>query len=146
MLDLSSLYVCAFLCLCTVHVCLNGVTWSALAIVQVCFLCFSCEARTGIRASSSAVETEDQTYPCTESHSTLYFSNLRHSLHANLCVGGEYNYIRVVVNKDLQAAVCSSIPPRREQENSLSKDEFITHTLYEENCIEYCVSLYAELL
>lgn len=38
----------------------------------------------------------------------MYFSTLRHSVHANLCVGGEYNYIRLVVNK-----------AEREQENSL---------------------------
>lgn len=39
----------------------------------------------------------------------MYFSTLRHSAHANLCVGGEYNYIRLVVNK-----------AEREQETSLA--------------------------
>lgn len=73
--------------------------------------------RCGIERRCRNTASEDQTYPCTKLHLSMYFSNLRHSLHANLCVGGEYNYIRLVVNKDLQAAVCSSIPPE-----SLYKD------------------------
>lgn len=61
----------------------------------------------------------------------MYSSNLRHSLHAYLCVGGEYNYIRLVVNEDLQAAVCSTIPPEREYKKIVYRrlDGFIMHTL-----------------
>lgn len=74
--------------------------------------------------------SDDQTYPCSKSHSSRCFSNLRHSLHANLCVGGEYNYIRLVLHKDLQAAVCSSIPPERERGNSSNKDGWIYHAKF----------------
>lgn len=46
----------------------------------------------------------------------MYFPTLRHGLHANLCVGGEHNYIRLVVNK-----------AEREQENSLYSDGWVYH-------------------
>lgn len=62
----------------------------------------------GLASRLRDTASEDQTYPCTKSHLSMYFSTLRHSVHANLCVGGEYNYIRLVVNK-----------AEREQENSL---------------------------
>lgn len=60
----------------------------------------------------------------------MHFSNLRQGLHVNLCVGGENNYISLVVNKDLQAAVCSSIPPEKEQASSLYKDGWIYNACF----------------
>lgn len=48
-----------------------------------------------------------------------------HSLHANTCVGGEYNYIRLV-NKDPQAAVRSRIPPRRNWEGGCYNTDLLS--------------------